>query len=276
MKVLCFLDKYRLIKKGFQNSFLVLTRINSNTSDNRSSPLEEPSSSDEVKGLRKSHSHEDKVTGMNIKVESSDDKTDDPDFRPRSTSPPQRIAGRKRPHSVDSPFLSRRWGRDALVRVKPDPLAVMCKAFPGHARDVLERILQGCGGNVVQAIECILENEGPPPLHAPIPIMPNPSLPPVIYSGYAPHGGMLRNKDSYPSDPHMAMYRNYPPASRAKPSLQGPMPHPHTANTKGSLEEKQLTENGSKYETKKIYCTNCGHKFQDNDNFCGNCGQKIQ
>jgi DNA-directed RNA polymerase subunit RPC12/RpoP len=244
-----------------------------NILDGRSSPVEEPSSSDEVKGLRKSHSHEEKVAGKNIKVESSDDKIEDPDFRPRSTSPPQRIAGRKRPHSVDSPLFSRRWGRDALLRVKPDPLAVMCKAFPGHARDVLERILQGCGGNVVQAIECILENEGPPPLHAPIPIMPNPSLPPVIYPGYTPHGGMLRNTDSLSSG-QMAMYRNYPPASRAKSSSQGLISHPHAPVNKDSSDEKQMTENGSKYE-KKIYCTNCGHKFQENDNFCGNCGHKI-
>ncbi len=228
--------------------------------------MEEPSSSDEVKRSRKSHSPtDDNVTGTNIKVESTDDKTDDPELCPRSISPPQRIAGRKRPHSVDSPYLSGRWDRDALLkRVKPDPLEVMCKAFPRHGRDVLERILQGCGGNVVQAIECILENEGPAPLHAPIPIMPNPNLSPVIYS-------TLRNTEGFPPDNRTA----YTPTPRVRANPQAMMPYTHVPINKGLVEDKHSTQNGTKYETKKMYCTNCGHKFQENDNFCGNCGQRI-
>ena len=245
------------------------------TSSLPSSPIEEPSSSsDEVKGLRKSHSTEEK--DVKIKVEATDDQSDHTDLRPGSLSPPQRIMGRKRPHSVDSPFLSRRWGRDAfLKRVKPDPLEVMCKAFPGHGRDVLERILQGCGGNVVQAIECVLENEGPAPLHAPIPIIPSPVLPPVMYSSYTPQSGMLRNTDELLQDSRMRMYHRYQPAPRVRTSPQALIPCSPTSN--GTVEERPSEENGlkSKHEAKKIYCTNCGHKFQENDNFCGNCGQRI-
>ena len=207
---------------------------------------------------------------------------------PRSASSPQRITGRKRPNSVDSPFLSCRpgrqkaWERDALSRrVKADPLEVMCKAFPGHGRDVLERILQGCGGNVVQAIECVLENEGPAPLHAPIPIIPSqvPGLPPMIYPGY--NSPQLRNADgipAYQADTRMTVYHTYPPAplggarARANPMIS----HPQAVTNKSSAEGKE-TENGSKakLEMKNSYCTNCGHKFQEIDNFCGNCGQRI-
>lgn len=198
-----------------------------------------------------------------------------------STSPPQRITGRKRPHSVDSPFFSQatgRWGRDSLLkRVKPDPLVVMCKAFPGHGRDVLERILQGCGGNVVQAIECILENEGPAPLHAPIPIMPNPVPPPVIYSGYPPQNRILRNAESMPPDDRMAVYHPYPNTPRKRDEPEALIPYACSPTYKHLADKKKPEGNGlkSKYEMKKIYCTNCGHKFQENDNFCGNCGQRI-
>lgn len=249
-----------------------------------SSPIEQPSSSDDVKGTHKSQSPEDKVSSPKIKVESTDDEAAYPDHPPRSTSPPQRIAARKRPHSVDSPFFSQvtgRWGRDSLLkRVKPDPLEVMCKAFPGHGRDVLERILQGCGGNVVQAIECILENEGPAPLHAPIPIMPNPvPPPPVIYSGYPPQNRILRNAESLPLDDRMAVqYHRYSHTSRARDEpAEALMAYARTPTYKHIASDSKPEETGSKskYDMKKVYCTNCGHKFQENDNFCGNCGQRI-
>lgn len=234
---------------------------------------------------------------MKVKRETTDNLPEDADLSPTSASPPQRITDRKRPNSVDSPFLSRRsgrkgsWDKDVLQkRVKPDPLEVMCKAFPGHGRDVLERILTGCGGNVVQAIECVLENEGPTPLHAPIPIMPSqvPGLPPVIYSGYNTQSGVLRGSDGLPpyqADTRMsAMYQSYSLApqggsrTRGSPQALTMMPYAHALSNKGSkltAEEKEQTENGSNIEMKKSFCTNCGHKLQENDNFCGNCGQRI-
>lgn len=224
----------------------------------------------------------DNTPKVKIEIESTDDLPEDPELQPGSISPPQRMTSRKRPHSVDSPFLcerSRRWGGEALLkRVKPDPLDVMCKAFPGHGRDVLERILQGCGGNVVQAIECILENEGPTPLHAPIPILPSPGLPHVLYSGYAPQRGMLHSAESLQHDTRMAVYPTYPPPPRVKENLHTLMPYAHAPHaSKSVLKEKQPAENGNLRigEAKKIFCTNCGHKFQENDNFCGNCGERI-
>lgn len=205
-------------------------------------------------------------------------RTEDSDLRPRSISPPQRITSQKRYHSVDSPFFSGRtgrWDRNAMLkRVKPDPLEVMCKAFPSHGRDVLERIIQGCGGNVVQAVECVLENEGPVPIHAPIPIMPNPSLPPVMYSS---NGGMLRNHDGFSPVNQIPTYNNhYQPVLSRRASPQAFLPYPPSpAERNQSMENGDRSSVKSKNDAKKIYCTNCGHKFQDNDNFCGNCGQRI-
>ncbi|XP_028402829.1 doublesex and mab-3 related transcription factor 3, truncated-like isoform X2 [Dendronephthya gigantea] len=254
--------------------------------DTATSPIQEPSSSDEVTGKQKRLSA-DNTTEVKIEIESTDDLPEDPELQPRSISPPQRITSRKRPHSVDSPFLSERSGRwdgEALPkRVKPEPLDVMCKAFPGHGRDVLGRILQGCGGNVVQAIECILENEGPTPLHAPIPLVPNPGLSPVLYSGYTPERAMLHSAENlqhnirmttvYPTYPHPP-----PPQARVKGNPHTLVPYTHAPYTNKNVQkEKEFAENGTlrTSEAKKIYCTNCGHKFQENDKFCGNCGERI-
>ncbi|XP_069718280.1 doublesex- and mab-3-related transcription factor A2 [Phaenicophaeus curvirostris] len=41
------------------------------------------------------------------------------------------------------------------------PLDILTRVFPAHKRGVLELVLQGCGGDVVQAIEQILNNRGP-------------------------------------------------------------------------------------------------------------------
>ena len=48
----------------------------------------------------------------------------------------------------------------AAKKLHPDPLGLLIRAFPSQCRSVLELVLQGCGGNVVQAIECLLQNQG--------------------------------------------------------------------------------------------------------------------
>ncbi|KAK2560368.1 Doublesex- and mab-3-related transcription factor A2 [Acropora cervicornis] len=67
----------------------------------------------------------------------------------------------------------------AAKKLHPDPLGLLIRAFPSQCRSVLELVLQGCGGNVVQAIECLLQNQEKKQLPLPMPI-------PVIGSVGAP------------------------------------------------------------------------------------------
>ena len=169
-------------------------------------------------------------------------------------------------------------------KIKPDPLELLCKAFPSHSHNVLERILQGCGGNVVQAIECVLENQSPAlPLHAPIPIMPTqvPNLPHVIYSGYGPQGGILRKAETIPvhQDASTAPYGYLPPQGssilRPKPQALPILPYTFNAVSNNQSSTSMTGDTKPREEEKNTYCTNCGHKIQPSNNFCGSCGKRI-
>ena len=54
-------------------------------------------------------------------------------------------------------LLQKSLGESALKRRKPPrPVEVLSKVFPSHKENVLELVLKGCSGDIVQAIECIL------------------------------------------------------------------------------------------------------------------------
>uniref|UniRef100_A0A8C8R8Q7 Doublesex- and mab-3-related transcription factor A2 n=1 Tax=Pelusios castaneus TaxID=367368 RepID=A0A8C8R8Q7_9SAUR len=73
---------------------------------------------------------------------------------------------------ADSPGSASPLGSDSgseAERDEPDPaparqrtpLDILARVFPAQRRGVLELVLQGCGGDVVQAIEQLLNNRGP-------------------------------------------------------------------------------------------------------------------
>lgn len=54
-------------------------------------------------------------------------------------------------------LLQKSLGESAFKRRKPPhPVEVLSKIFPSHKENVLELVLKGCSGDLVQAIECIL------------------------------------------------------------------------------------------------------------------------
>jgi len=54
-------------------------------------------------------------------------------------------------------LLRKSLGESAITRRPPPrPVEVLCKVFPTHKQNILELVLKGCSGDIVQAIECIL------------------------------------------------------------------------------------------------------------------------
>nr|XP_014348775.1 PREDICTED: doublesex- and mab-3-related transcription factor A2 isoform X1 [Latimeria chalumnae] len=87
------------------------------------------------------------------------------------------------------------------------PIDILTKVFPTHKRSVLELVLQGCGGDVVQAIEQILNNRGQEKTTEEtwsregslLNVQPQPSSTqrPMITAGMTPAIGTLGNRSAF-------------------------------------------------------------------------------
>ena len=170
-------------------------------------------------------------------------------------------------------------------RLRPDPMTVLCKSFPTHNRNVLETIYRGCGGNVVQAIEFILENQSTCP---PLPLITAPAPPNFladsrrenILSAFRPPEIVATDGENVPRRPelpHTTFYLtprngdrivpNIQLTSRVYPQDSSPVPLARSRDTDSPSDEEENEEHK--------YCTNCGRKIQLTDNFCGSCGHRI-
>ncbi|XP_028402825.1 doublesex- and mab-3-related transcription factor 3a-like isoform X4 [Dendronephthya gigantea] len=171
-------------------------------------------------------------------------------------------------------------------RIRPDPMTVLCKSFPTHNRNVLETIYRGCGRNVVQAIEFILENQPPCP---PLPMITGPpsnfladSRRENLLSAFRPPETVRSEQDSEsvprrPELPHTTFYLT--PRDRMAPNIQltsrvypvdpSPLPLTRPRDTASPSDDEENEEESQKY------CTNCGRKIQLIDNFCGSCGHRL-
>lgn len=204
----------------------------------------------------------------------------------------------KRPRSEDSGVcvsptsLARMSEANAInspnKRLRPDPMTVLCKSFPTHNRNVLETIYRGCGGNVVQSIEFILENQNTPSL----PMLPAPpsfladSRRDNMLSAFRPPETVRSdsvttgtdNVSRRPDLPHTTFYISPRNGDRIVPNIQltsriypmepSSIPLARTRDTASPSDEE------SEEESHK-FCTNCGRKIQLADNFCGSCGHRI-
>ena len=72
-------------------------------------------------------------------------------------------------------LLQKSLGESVIKRRKPPhPVEVLSKVFPSHKENVLELVLKGCSGDIMQAIECILAGKSN---SMEFPASPNQSLP---------------------------------------------------------------------------------------------------
>lgn len=165
-------------------------------------------------------------------------------------------------------------------KLHPNPMDLLVRAFPNHCRSVLDCVLHGCSGNVVQAIECLLQNQEKkyPPISVPMPIMA--PLSRDIHPGIHPASHLFPKHELFPYPLHKhtpsPTCRIPPPPPLLKPkpqvrafpfSMEAVLAHPPAPGCAGSPK----TENPSTIH----FCCNCGRKASITDNFCAFCGYKL-
>ncbi|XP_067662883.1 doublesex- and mab-3-related transcription factor A2-like [Haliotis asinina] len=123
----------------------------------------------------------------------SPDMADRPKHAGRSPSPTRSISPKMSPEPantaidhVRSDYLPKPTADELsfLARAgagKRPPIDMMCRIFPHMKRGVLQLILQGCGNDMVQAIEQVLNNHGEQTTSALSQTTPTPSLFPQSY-----------------------------------------------------------------------------------------------
>ena len=185
----------------------------------------------------------------------------------------------KMPRTSESPGSGR--------KLHPDPLGLLIRAFPSQCRSVLELVLQGCGGNVVQAIECLLQNQEKKqlPLPMPVPVIasvagPPPTIHPSLHFQGPP---LFRKPEPFshgfhrpPLSPNCT-FPPPPPLLKPKPQATG-YPFSMEAVLASPPNNVSAASGSLKQEGKTVgihFCTKCGRKASFEDNFCAFCGQKL-
>lgn len=186
----------------------------------------------------------------------------------------------KMPRTSESPSVGR--------KIQQDPLMLLMRAFPSQCRSVLELVLQGCGGNVVQAIECLLQNQEQKkqfPLRMPVPVIGSvggaptaihPALhfqAPPLFRKPEPFSHAFHRPPLSPSCP----YPPPPPLLKPKPQVSG-YPFSMDAVLASPPNTVSAGSGSPKGEEKSVlvhFCTKCGRKANCQDNFCAFCGQKL-
>ena len=213
-------------------------------------------------------------------------------------------------------LLQKSLGESSLKRRKPPhPLEVLSKVFPSHKENVLELVLKGCSGDIVQAIECILAgkshsmefspspNSSLPsmPLGSSYPSMPFATVKPTLLSTMPPTLPLTSLNGVTKTTTH-------PLSSMGVFSMQthGGLRLPHHIRSlsmhtqRGGNEDRELSsfnnpndlsrtgflssysgsphssEESSFADNEVSACFRCGTKPRSGDRFCGKCGADLK
>ena len=171
-------------------------------------------------------------------------------------------------------------------------MELLLRLFPSQKRSVLELILKGCHGNVLQAIECILPSHEkavaaqrglePPILHYPPQINPYPSMHPALFPhqprpGYqgtfnpGPHPLYGASNCTYPNTvvDYMSHKRcaisncNSPSDGLPRSSYQGHSPQSESAKVPGAGVSKVCPECSANCSPTSNFCSLCGKSFRE-------------
>ena len=164
----------------------------------------------------------------------------------------------------------------------PPPQEILTRAFPTVSPLVLELVLKGCNGNIVQAIEVVTQSSmlSPPSLpFAPVPpaneaSAQGPSPPPLYpaslfklnylngqYRYFVPPGMVPLNSYMFPGAPGLG----FPAPSFPAPPPEVGEPAVNSASTSGAFDAEKARENGA--ET----CENCGGRGAKFNGRCSEC-----
>ena len=183
-----------------------------------------------------------------------------------------------------------------LPTVTPPPTDILARAFPGLSHSVIEHVLKGCNGNVLQAIEVIVkysanrpatngmfDNQNLPPSQpltdmgpqAPSPVSgpTTGSLPPLFKFNYV--NGQYRYL-MQPSIMPLTSYMLPTPNGLGLPFPQYPVdmqnhqfrpvenaPEPEISSENGSCETPKPSQFG--------VCKSCGQESNPGENLCASC-----
>lgn len=157
-------------------------------------------------------------------------------------------------------------------RLHPDPMDLLTRAFPKQNRQVLELILQGCGGNIVQAIECVLENQdsnGHSVSHPSLPIISS-------VASLSREPNILTPNPMFYRPEFLHTRTHVPFTYRPPPPLLKPNPQLYSCSFTSAINGSAFKKSEPSEKPKDLeFCTNCGRKAENHDNFCASCGQKL-
>lgn len=183
---------------------------------------------------------------------------------------------RDRPHELRYPRLSR---EITALSLRHPPMELLGKLFPHHNKTTLELMLQGCHGNVVEAIEMLLSaQEGRGTNTA---TLGGCGFTAVNHSSPFLHGPITRNviPRPLPSTHACSSSRIYPPSPLPPPLLVKPKPEmafkfPSISHPPYSP-ESSIGERAYGLAAIAHFCSRCGHKTNVFDKFCARCGKGL-
>ncbi|XP_068727597.1 doublesex- and mab-3-related transcription factor 3-like [Montipora capricornis] len=200
-----------------------------------------------------------------------------------SSAPP---SASKRQHT-ESPLT--------LPTVTPPPTDILARAFPGLSHSVIEHVLKGCNGNVLQAIEVIVKYSGNRPgtngffgnqnlLQTQLPTDMNPQAPPhvpVPTTGSLPplfKFNYVNGQYRYLMQPSLMPLTSYmlpTPNGLGLPFPQFPVDmQNHQFRPVENTPEAEVTDENGTCETMKPVvgvCKSCGQDTNPEENPCASC-----
>ena len=195
-----------------------------------------------------------------------------------------------------------------LPTVIPSPTDILRRAFPGISSAVLELVLKGCDGNVLQAIEVIVQHNASRPLtngflgqpnimqaqppsdiSAQVPPPPPPPPPPPTHAQVPTTGSMpplfkfnyVNGQYRYLMPPSLMPLTSYmlpTPNGLGLPFPQFPVDLPNQFKPVESSPEAEVNGESVNGDTKPIVngystgvCKGCGQETNQDENLCTNC-----